>query len=275
MDHASFFYNTSENFQPAPGREDHLGRQLPSPTGETKDIGFNFTFADNEYNLRINRFEAAIANASNGAVNGVFVQAAPGAIRGCINNMLIDLANDDFEELDEDEQSPDFWEKRHIEFSEAEQTFNGYTEFLGASINRQTNTITLDESNPCHHLRIENNWCLIFNEGLGVSDGMDQNQAAQTDTLDQVSKGHEIELVTNPMRGLRVLMNVAKVETANSNIAPTMRKRIEEEFGPWHAGTPANPSRFGALHHGNPFLKPQYSNNNTNANNYADNVLQD
>ncbi len=275
MDHASFFYNTSENFQPAPGREDHLGRQLASPTGETKDIGFNFTFGDNKYNLRINRFEAAIANADNGAVNRVFAQAAPGAIRGFINNMLTDLANDDFEELDEDEQSPDFGEKRYIEFSEAEQIFNDYTQYLGATIDRQNNQITLDESNPYHRLWIENNWRLTFNEGLGVTDGLDQNQASQTDTLDQVSEGYEIELVANPMRGLRVLMNVAKVETANSNIAPIMRQWIEEDFGPWHAGTPANPSFFGDLHRGNPFLKPQYSNDNTNANNWADNVLQD
>ncbi|MCB1120523.1 MAG: hypothetical protein KJT03_03160, partial [Verrucomicrobiae bacterium] len=278
VDHASFFYNTSENFQPAPGRENHLGIQVPSPTGKTEDIGINLTLFGNKVTVRLNRFEAAINNADNAGVNRVYAQAAPGAIRGFINNMLIDLANDDFEELEDDEEDPMFGELTHIPFEEALALFNEYTNHLGASINRETNTITLDESNPLHRMWIENNWRLVYNEGQGVSDGLDQNQAGQTDTLDQISKGYELEIVANPVRGFRILFNVAQVETSNSNIAPTMRAWIEEEFGPWHAGTLSNPSKFGALHRGNPFLKPeQYGGNppNTNVQNWTDNVLRD
>ena len=171
-----------------------------------------------------------------------------------------------------------FGELTHIPFEEALALFDEYTNYLGASINRETNTITLDESNPYHRMWIENNWRLVFNEALGVSDGLDQNQAGQTDTLDQVSKGYELEVVANPARGFRVLLNVAQVETANSNIAPTMRAFIEEEFGPWAAGTLTNPSKFGALHRGNPFLKPEfYGGNppNTNANHWTNNILRD
>ena len=277
LDQASFFYNTSENFQPAPGRENHLGSQLPSPTGTTRDIGFNFSFGNNKYNLRINRFEAAINNANNNTVNRVFAQAAPGAIRGFVNNMLNDLVYDDFEQVQEDEDmnDPFYNVLTHIPFEEAEAIFHEYTQYLGATIDREAGTITLDESNPLHRLWIENNWRLVFSNE-GKVDGLDQNQANQTDTLDQTSQGYELELVANPTRGLRVLLNVVRNETANSNIAPTMRKWIEEEFGPWQAGTPTNPSKFGALHRGNPFLKPIfYPNNNTNAQQYADQVIRD
>ncbi|MCB1120524.1 MAG: TonB-dependent receptor plug domain-containing protein, partial [Verrucomicrobiae bacterium] len=276
LDSASIFYNTSENFQPAPGREDHLGRQLPSPTGETEDLGFNFTFGGGKYTLRINRFEAAINNANNNTVNRVFAQAAPGAIQGFVNNMLSHLAFDDFDEVaeDEDVNDPNYNVLNHIPRSEAVAMFHEYTNHLGASVDLDTGAINLDQSNPLHRLWIENNWRLTFDGG--VPTGLDQNQAGQTDTLDQVSKGYELELVANPTRGLRVLLNVAKVETANSNIAPVMRRWIEEEFGPWHAGTPTNPSRFGAVHRGNPFLKPEfYPNNNLNVTQYTNEVIRD
>lgn len=275
MNHASIFYNTSENFQPAPGRKDHLGRTLPSPTGTTKDYGFNFTFLDEKINLRVNRFEAAINNASNTSVNAAYNQAGTGSMYGFMNNFLGNLATADFDEIEEDPDSPFFGEKVRIPFDEALALFNEFTQFLGASINRETNTLTLDQSNPRHRLWIENNWRLTFNEGLGVTDGLDQTAEGQTDILDQVAEGYEVELVANPFRGMRVLVNFAQTESANSNIAPNMRNWIEEEFGPVFAGTPDNPSKFGRLIRGNPANRPElFPNANTNTSFWVDNVLR-
>lgn len=257
LNSASIFYNQSENFQPAPGRENHLGEQVPSPTGTTQDYGFNFAFLDNKFNLRINRFEAAINNASNNGVNRVYAQSESAAAGGWINNVLVELANADFEELVEDETSPFFGEKLRMEPAELEALLNEFTNWFGFQIDRSTGNVTLDTSNPLHKFWTENSYRAVFNESLGVVDGLDQNLAGQTDTVDQVTEGTEIELVANPMRGLRVLLNVAKVETANSNIAPTMRKWIEEEVGPFYAGTPTNPSKFGRLMRGGPGRRPE------------------
>ena len=258
LDSASFFYSESENFQPAPGRENHLGQQLPSPTGTTEDIGFNFAFANNKWNLRINRFEAAINNADNPGVNRVYAQSETTAMRGYINNLLSDLATEDFTETIDDEDSPFNGQLLRRSIEETEQLLDDFLGFYGMSVDRFANTVTLDESNPFHRIWIENAWRLEFNEQLGVVEGLEQNAAGQTDTLDQTTKGTEIELVANPTRGLRVLLNVAKVETSNTNIAPTMRNWVENQQGPFLAGeSPANPSYIGMQPRGGPSRRPE------------------
>jgi hypothetical protein len=137
-------------------------------------------------------------------------------------------------------------------------------DFFGMHIDRHANVVTLDPNNPFSVIWTENNWrtTTLLVDGVEVVDGIDQNAAGQTDTLDQVTKGTEIELVANPMRGLRVLFNVAKVETANSNIAPTMRKWIDEQIGPHYAGTPNNPSTIGMLMRGSPGRRPELRDEN-------------
>ena len=261
MDSASFFYSESQNFQPAPGRENHLGIQLPSPTGTTEDIGFNFAFLNNKINLRINRFEAAINNASYPGVNRVYAQSETTALRGWINNVLTDLSIADFDEVIENENSANFGELLRMPAADLEMLLGEFLDFFGMDINRQNNVVTLDPANPLSAIWTENNWRTTI-DANGVVDGIDQNAAGQTDTLDQVTKGMEIELVANPIRGMRVLFNLAKVQTANSNIAPTMRHWIENQIGPFYAGSPTNPSKFGQLMRGGPSRRPELRSNN-------------
>ena len=262
LDSASLYYSESQNFQPQPGRENHLGVQLPSPTGTTEDIGFNFAFLNNTFNLRINRFEAAINNASNPGVNRVYAQSETTTMRGWINNVLTELAIADFDEVIENENSPDFGQLLRMPPEQLETLLDEFLDFFGMDIDRRANAVTLDSSNPFSAIWTENNWRTTFDEQQGVVDGIEQNAAGQTDTLDQVTKGTEIELVANPVRGMRVLLNVAKVETANSNIAPTMRNWIENHIGPFYAGTPTNPSKFGQLMRGGPGRRPELRANN-------------
>ncbi len=262
MDSASLFYSESQNFQPAPGRENHLGVQLPSPTGTTEDIGFNFAFLNNKINLRINRFEAAINNASYPGVNRVYAQSETTTMRGWINNALTELAIADFSEIIENENSPNFGELLRMPATELEALLDEFLDFFGMDIDRQNNVVTLDQNNPFSAIWTENNWRTTTDPRTGIVDGIEQNAAGQTDTLDQVTKGSEIELVANPVRGMRILFNVAKVETANSNIAPTMRNWIENHIGPFYAGTPTNPSKFGQLMRGGVGRRPELRANN-------------
>ncbi len=279
LNHASLFYSSSSNFQPAPGREDHLGRQLPSPTGTTEDFGINLSFLDDKFNVRLNRFEAAINNADNPGVNRVFAQASNEAVRGFINNFYNALATENFDELEDlDPNAPEgtIARKTNIPKPEAERLLNEYMAFLGVTVDRFTGNVTLDTNNPRSALWVENGWRAEYNEGLGVVDGIGQTAGGKTDTVDQVSKGYELEMVANPMKGLRVLFNVAKVETANSNIAPIMRAWIEEEFGPFHAGTPTNPSVYGRMVRGIPTHDPAvFPGANTNVNAYTNDVVRD
>ncbi|MCB1124231.1 MAG: hypothetical protein KJT03_21955, partial [Verrucomicrobiae bacterium] len=276
VNHASLFYSSSSNFQPAPGREDHLGRQLPSPTGTTEDYGINLSLLDDKYTIRINKFEAAINNADNPGVNRVFAQATNEAVRGLIQNWYNQLATDDFTATVEDESSPYFGQFNNYPKAQSEALLNEYLAFLGITIDRYSGNVTLDPNNPRSALWVENGWRAEFNSGLGVVDGIGQTAGGKTDTVDQVSKGYEFEMIANPVKGLRVLLNVAKVETANSNVAPIMRAWIEEEFGPYHAGTPANPSVIGALIRGNPARRPEiFPNAVTNTTQYFNEVVRD
>lgn len=276
LSHASAFYSSSSNFQPQPGRKDHLGSPLPSPTGDTTDYGFNFAFADNKYSLRINKFEAAINNANYNSVNTVYGRSQAGAVYGFFNTFYSRLATQDFNELEDDETSPYFGQPIRLPLAEAEALLNEFMDHIGVTIDRYSGQVTLDTSNPLHQLWLENNWRAEFNPNLGVVDGIGQSAGNPTDTLDQVSKGYEFELVANPIRGLRLLVNAARVETSNSNIAPTMRAWIEEEYGPFYAGTPNNPSKFGAVHRGQPELRPElYPNDNTNVTWWQNNVIFD
>jgi len=58
----SLFYNESENFQPKTGRRDVLGNYIPSPTGETKDMGINLSMLEGKLMLKINRYETKVLN---------------------------------------------------------------------------------------------------------------------------------------------------------------------------------------------------------------------
>lgn len=58
----SFFYNKSDNFQPAAGRVNALGEALTPPSGETKDYGVVVSILDNKLTLKINRYETSVKN---------------------------------------------------------------------------------------------------------------------------------------------------------------------------------------------------------------------
>lgn len=50
-------YNQSENFQPAPGRTDILGRPLPDPSGKTKEYGIAFSALNDRLYLKVARYK--------------------------------------------------------------------------------------------------------------------------------------------------------------------------------------------------------------------------
>jgi outer membrane receptor protein involved in Fe transport len=60
----SFFYNRSDNFQPAGGRTDVFGGSIASPKGKTKDYGFVITTWNDKLSLKVNWYETSVTNAS-------------------------------------------------------------------------------------------------------------------------------------------------------------------------------------------------------------------
>lgn len=58
------FVNQSENFQPAAGRIDLYGNQLPSPTGKTKEYGVAISALNDRVSFKITRFHTDVDNAT-------------------------------------------------------------------------------------------------------------------------------------------------------------------------------------------------------------------
>lgn len=80
------------------------------------------------------------------------------------------------------------------------------------------------------------NWQVKGNWVQGVSGSRTAtytNLAGRTDTTDFVSKGTEAEIVFNPTRQLRFLLNVAKQETVQTNLAPVTKEFMERLKPVW------------------------------------------
>ncbi|MDI1249835.1 MAG: TonB-dependent receptor plug domain-containing protein [Lacunisphaera sp.] len=79
----SVFYNQSSNFTPTGGRITALVQDIPPPTGETQEFGFNVSFFDDKLSIRVNRFETSVKNQT----------FSPGVYSDAYNNGVRQLAN--------------------------------------------------------------------------------------------------------------------------------------------------------------------------------------
>ncbi|WP_404423314.1 TonB-dependent receptor plug domain-containing protein [Nibricoccus sp. IMCC34717] len=68
----SFHYTKSSNVQPAAGRKNLMNETIPSPSGETKEIGVTISALDDKVSLKINRYTTKILN-DNAASGGWFL----------------------------------------------------------------------------------------------------------------------------------------------------------------------------------------------------------
>ncbi len=57
LQNLSFYYNTSDTFQPAPTAYNLFGELLPSPTGKGKDYGVNLDLFNGKLYVRVNRYQ--------------------------------------------------------------------------------------------------------------------------------------------------------------------------------------------------------------------------
>lgn len=199
----SVFYNDSANFTPLGGRIDAYANPLPSPSGNTKEYGLNFSVWNERISLRFNRFETAIKDASltpgffgTATVNAVVQRAVGWATEGNLNPQLAAQRNADIELL----------------FSALPANFRNLYGFQ----------VTGTSPNIVASMR-----------GGSLS--------GSGDTADYVAKGLEMDLVFNPTRNWRILLNASKQETVQSNSYPVLREFLARMKPVWEklAHTPA------------------------------------
>lgn len=191
----SIFYNVSENFAPAGGRVNAYNQPLASPQGETREYGLNLSTSDHKFSLRVNRFETVVTGQT--ATSAAFSPAS--------NNAVMQVAS--------------FWV--------AEGNNNPENvPFMDAAVARLFSDLPSDFATLRQFGKVGTapNISATFGNLSGVSD-----------TAGFTAKGTEIDVVYNPTRNWRILANVAKQETVQSNSFPGTREFIARMTKIWNS----------------------------------------
>lgn len=183
----SVFYNQSANFTPSGGRVNAFNEPLASPQGDTREYGFNLTLLDNKLNLRVNWFETKVTGQS----------LTPPVYTAAVNNAVLQLA--------------DFWGEEGNVNPQLVAMRNADIELLFSPL--------------------PSNFRSLYGWGIsGTAPSLSANGrialAGSGDTTDFTAKGTEFEIVYNPTRSWRILVNVAKQETVQTNSLPFLKRFI-------------------------------------------------
>lgn len=185
----SVFGNRSENFTPLGGRISPFGASWPSPQGETREFGFNLSTLNDRLSVRMNWFETAIKGASFSWSN--FTQATVNNIFGAASAWAV-----------EGNINPHMAAQRNADIELLFSTLPAnYRSLHGFRVTGTAPNISVAG---------------ILNTGL----------AGATDTTDTTAKGLEADVVFNPTPRWRILVNVAKQETVQSNSLPFMKSFV-------------------------------------------------
>jgi outer membrane receptor protein involved in Fe transport len=194
------FYNFSENFNPVGARRNVFNELLPAPVSETKEYGAIVELLGGKVSARFNLFETTGDNFSYTGLNG--------AVNQSINNV-----GDWLNRMLEAERQGYSLERAGV----AQAGFTSYGQVYQSIINfvpQTTRAIT--------NYRIE-----TVN---GIPRVVSNPIVGAVTTSGFVAKGWELDLTANPTAGLRVMFNVSKQETVQSNIGRDLQKIASETF---------------------------------------------
>jgi hypothetical protein len=190
---ASVFYNSSENFTPAGGRVNVYNQPYESPSGTTKEYGFNLSLLDEKLQLRVAQFETAVEKANL-------------STQGALANLIINGIGQSFEAW---AVEPNFI---HV----------------GGPINRSADITKLLSTLPSNYADLYQ-FKVTTNPttGMLVASRFQGMLPGAFDTVDYVAKGTEIELTYAPTKQWRFMVNFSKQETKQSNVGPVATEFVE------------------------------------------------
>lgn len=189
----SFHYGESSNFQPAVGRTDEMGNSLASPGGNTEELGFSLAMFENKVFARVNWYKTNLVNAPSGVVG--FGNAVHLFYR-----WMADSAR---------EAEGNWLATGSIAAREAEVLADSVIDLMW-------------DTQP-KDVQENYNLMLLRNESGDVIGETHNNPAQLADTEDISAKGTEVELVFNPTRNWRLMLNLTRQEAVRSNIKPVSR----------------------------------------------------
>lgn len=187
------FFNKSSNFAPAGGAFNGFFEPLPSQRGKTKEFGFNLSAFAEKLTIRFNTFQTNQTN----------VKIDPGFL-GVMYNFFILPA--------------DYWS--------TEANINPQ---LAAQ--RNADLQLLLSGVPSNFLDLWN-WKLV-GTAPNLTTTHPQNISSGSDTTDYSAKGLEMDIVFNPTANWRIMANVSKQESVQTNILPFLQKLIVKMTPIW------------------------------------------
>ncbi len=181
----SVFYNQSENFTPVGGRITYWNTPIAAPRGSTKERGLSFSAFNDKLTVRLSQFETKSTGLSG-----------QGLLGGAMGTYFPALA---FRWLTEGNVNPHLQAMRNADI---------------AAINDALKALPTSPD-------ILSLWAVsVSGTAPNLVATRASNLPGANDTTDFVAKGEEADLIFNPTKNWRVLVNVAHQETKKSNIAP-------------------------------------------------------
>lgn len=249
----SLIANKSENFDPRPGRTDVVGRALPNPQGDTKEFGVAFSLLDDKLYVKIAKYKTTIYNADVSSLSNISslraleiwaVQSATGHLG--LNGAPAGPGNPFFGAQSNYGLSSD----GHIVTYRPPGPFVG-SPYLGlagdpfpaGTLRAPYTQAELDKAyatqvaaSRAYLANLPSDAFLIAN-GVNLEDFKSGASTIRQGSLPSavvtgttISKGGELELVANPVRGLNVIMNVSKTEATRVNMARSYLEYVEDRF---------------------------------------------
>jgi len=182
----SAFVNVSENFSPNGSSTDAYGVLLPSPQGKTREYGLNLSALDNRINIRVNSYETKIAG---------LILGRPNAMSAMINNFVL--------------QTIPSWVTEVNRVPDASRQ---------ADIDLILNALKPYDIPKLYQFNYSGS-AATNNLGLTTT-----SLPGYTDTANYVAKGWESDVVFNPTKNWRILVNFAKTESIQSDLLPATRE---------------------------------------------------
>lgn len=190
------FFNQSSNFAPRGGVLNGFFQPQSPQEGKTKEFGFNLSAFAEKLTIRFNTFETNQTNLSQ----------QPGVLSNTLYNAIVVVASNWATEANVNPQ-------------------------LAAQ--RNADLQLLLNALPPNYLDLYN-WKLVGTAPNLTTTAALPGQQGIADTTDFRAKGLEMDIVFNPTVNWRIMANIAKQQTVQSNVLPFLRSFIERMTPVWN-----------------------------------------
>ncbi len=243
----SLLFDRSENFKPDAQRLSLAGSPVPNATGTTTEYGFTISTLSDKITLKVDWFKTIVKNATlDGTIgnsiaglgsNGYFL--ADGVIWGYGWAAALQ------EGLAGRTPNTNYWDYGNGSgYATGSAAYNAVNAMSPAIVNAWLNIPLNDQYFSSFNLTPQIIPSLAkasgqlvsafpggYNDSTAPNEGGGSNFGDHTSTVDNLSKGVELELTAQPIRNWNITLNYSHVNATHSNVDPASQAFISEMTG--------------------------------------------